>query len=96
MEFLDKIRREIEQTEYFDGVDCIYTKLMILKTLNMIMGSSSKKTPAVFDMVKRLQQIYKEVPESRQFTADHFQLVKKRITSLLIQFRVEPYLQAVA
>lgn len=92
MEFIDKIRCEIEQTEYFDGVDSIYIKLMILKVLNNIMGNSDKKTPALFNTVKNLQAIYKEVPDSYPFPAEHFSIIKRKITNILIQFRIEPYL----
>jgi hypothetical protein len=96
MEFIDRIRQQVEQTEHFDGVDSIFVKLMILKVLNNIMGSSDKKTPALFNTVKSLQIIYKEVPNAQPFPADHFHLIKKKIASVLIQFRVEPYLNAVA
>lgn len=96
MELIEKIRREIDAIPYYDGLDAIYIKLMILKAINRIMGSSERKTEMLFKMVRNLQLIYKEISYTDKYTAEHFTIIKKRISNTLINYRVEPVLNQVA
>lgn len=96
MELIEKIRREIEAAQYYDGLDAIYIKLMILKAINRIMGSDERKTETLFKTVRSLQLIYKEISYADKYTAEHFTIVKKRISNVLISYRVEPVLNQVA
>lgn len=96
MELINKIRKDITRTEYFDGADSIYIKLMILKALNSIMGSSEKKTPEIFNTIKRLQDLYKEVPDARPVSPEYFSILKKKINNTLLQLTAAQQMHAVA